>query len=477
MKNFLRGTNKIVDLVVVLFLMSFLLYGGYIMWDNNSMFLQASSTAYAAYRPVREEEEELGFDELRAINPDVFGWIEVFGTNINYPLVQGTNNQRYTYTNARGNPAMAGAIFLDAENNRDLSDFNNIIYGHEMARGAMFGDIINFEQAHFFEARRFGTIYNGERHYGIEFFAFLLVNAFDYEIYNPLMSEDFQKLNLLERISNEAIQYRELDITLDDRLVILSTCTPAANDGRHILVGRLIDEIPQEALEGAQRGFGVDNLFGFGELGLATGSLLVIIVTVIITLLITKKKKKPKLSKDGEVIPPKKPKKKRKPPTLLEEFLFLFGKVVAIVIIIVLLFTFVFGTTQSNDSSMSPAIREGDIVFFQRIALGEIVTGDMVVVLDDNATQVRRVVAVGGDVVNIYNGALVVNGFIQQEFHIFEETHQFVEGVTFPLVLLEGEVFLLGDSRGRARDSRIYGPVRTNDILGSVVTVIRRRNL
>ena len=479
-KTFIKTLDKIIDLVVVLFLLAFLLYGGYSMWDTNLMYAQASSTNYEAYRP---SEEDIGFEELQSINPNVFGWITVYGTSIDYPLLQTDDNQRYVHTNARGEPAMSGAIFLDFRNNPNFTDFNNIIYGHDMARNAMFGELANFEEEYFFESHRFGMIFTGEKYYGIEFFAFLAVDAHDFEIYNPTVSEpDFKEI-IIGRFMNEALQYRDLDINIDDRLVVLSTCTPTATNGRHLLVGRLMDEVPEDAFDGAGTRRGIDNLLGIDRLGLAAGSLLVIVVTIAITLSITKKKKKPITSEEALEEALEKaleeavfPAKKRKPPTLLEEFFFLIGKIAAILILLALLYTFIFGVIQVNDASMAPAMQEGDIVLFQRIGQS-FLAADTVVVSYDDQTQVRRIVAVAGDTVDITDQGLVINDLFQQELHIFEETTQFVEGITFPLIVPEGEVFILGDSRGRARDSRIYGTVRIDDILGRVVTVIRRRNL
>lgn len=471
-----RVIDKIVDLTAIVFLLIFLVYGGYLMWDTNTMYNLASSTAYAAYRPTMEE--EIGFEELQAINPDVFGWITIYGTNINYPLVQGNDNHKYVYANAKGEPAMSGAIFLDFRNDQNFTDFNHIIYGHDMARNAMFGEIASFDEAYFFDSRRFGMIFTGDDYYGIEFFSFLLVDAHDFEIYNPMITESIEKEVLIERLFNEAIHYRELDITMNDRLVILSTCTPTATNGRYLLVGRLIDEVPEDTFDNVRTGPGIDNLFGMGWLELLLGSLLVISVTIGVTLFVIKRKKGI-IGPDEEVEVPMKqitPEERHKRPTLLEEFLFLFAKIGMILIVVALVFTFIFGVTQEKDASMAPAMREGDIVFFQRIG-GDFIANDAVVVREGGQAQVRRIVAVEGDSVDITAQGLVINGVFQQELHIFEETTQFVEGVTFPLIVPEGEVFILGDSRSRARDSRIYGTVRVDDILGRVITLIRRRNL
>jgi len=91
--------------------------------------------------------------------------------------------------------------------------------------------------------------------------------------------------------------------------------------------------------------------------------------------------------------------------------------------------------------------------------------------------QVRRVIAVAGDTVDIKERGLMINGSFQQESEIFFETVRYEEGIDFPLTLQEGEVFVLGDARINVADSRIYGPVRIEDTKGKVFTILKRRNL
>jgi len=473
-KKAIRRLDKVVDLVVIAFLLSFMLYGGFAMWDTNQMYSRASSAAYTAYRPTREE--EIGFDQLRAINPDVFGWITVFGTHIDYPLLQGDDNFRYVHTNARGEPAMSGAIFLDVRNDQNFTDFNNIIYGHDMTRNAMFGELARFEETYFFETRRFGTIFTGREHYGIEFFAFLPADAHDFELYNPTVTDPELKQIILDRFYEESLQYwHAVDVSVDDRLVVLSTCTQAATNGRLLLVGRLMDEIPEDIFEGVVNVRGIDQIMGLSGWELGLGVFFVIAVTISLTIFLAKKKQRRNLEKAG-LAPVEVVKMKKKQTTVKSDVMFLLGKVFMIGLMLTLLFTFVFGVTEVLDASMAPAMQEGDRVLFQRFGPPLLAT-DTVVVDFGSGPQVRRVVAVAGDTVDITEQGLMINGRRQQELHIFEETEQFLEGIQFPVVVGEGEVFVLGDSRARSRDSRIYGPIATSNVLGSVVTIIRGRNL
>ena len=90
--------------------------------------------------------------------------------------------------------------------------------------------------------------------------------------------------------------------------------------------------------------------------------------------------------------------------------------------------------------------------------------------------MLERVVAVAGDTVDITADGLMINGAIVQEPHAAGETTQFAEGVTFPLTVPQGQVFVLGDNREHATDSRIFGCIDIADIDGRVMGLFRRRN-
>ena len=80
------------------------------------------------------------FKNLRLINSDVVGWLRVFGTDIDYPVVQTTNNNFYLRRNLQKERAIRGSIFMDYESAEKADNFHTIIYGHNMKDGTMFGD-------------------------------------------------------------------------------------------------------------------------------------------------------------------------------------------------------------------------------------------------------------------------------------------------------------------------------------------------
>ena len=160
-----------------------------------------------------------------------------------------------------------------------------------------------------------------------------------------------------------------------------------------------------------------------------------------------------------------------------KDLLFLLFKIALIALAFVLLFTFLFGLVRYEDPSMSPAIKDGDLVIFYRYTKAGYLPEDTILLKHNGQTQARRVVAAAGDTVDITEDGLLINGALQLEPEIYQKTERYAEGISFPLTVPEGEVFVLGDSRAGATDSRIYGCVEIDSTLGKAMAIIRRRNI
>ncbi|MDD6154529.1 MAG: signal peptidase I [Eubacteriales bacterium] len=168
---------------------------------------------------------------------------------------------------------------------------------------------------------------------------------------------------------------------------------------------------------------------------------------------------------------------KKKQPSILMDLEFLFLKIGFIAIVMVLMFTLLFGIVQMPDNTMKPAIKEGDLTIFYRLQKNY-VAGDVITVEYKDETQVRRVVAVAGDTVDITaDGHLEINGYSQIEDNIYVETLPYKQGIKFPVKVKSGQVFVLADDRNTPIDSRLYGPVDISATHGKVMTIIRRRGI
>jgi len=162
-------------------------------------------------------------------------------------------------------------------------------------------------------------------------------------------------------------------------------------------------------------------------------------------------------------------------PSVWRELLNLIIKIAVIALAAWLVFTFMYGFQRNTDPGMAPMVKDGDLTMFYRLDK-DYAIGDLLVLNFNGGLEVRRVVAKAGDTVDITEDGLVVNGALQQEPNIFQETRRYEDGVSFPLTVGQGQVFVLGDARENATDSRVYGPVNTKDTYGTVITLIRQRN-
>ena len=176
-------------------------------------------------------------------------------------------------------------------------------------------------------------------------------------------------------------------------------------------------------------------------------------------------------------------KKARKTDSGVRAYQNLIIKAVLLLIVIWVLFFKVVGITQMPNADMYPRLDAGDILLFYR--LNKDIRSQDIVVLEkstplnsEKGMYVGRVVARAGDTVDINEeGHLVINNRTVVESNIFYETHVYEGFTEFPIKLQEGEFFVLSDSRDGGTDSRFYGVVNKSEMLGTVITVVRRNNL
>lgn len=164
----------------------------------------------------------------------------------------------------------------------------------------------------------------------------------------------------------------------------------------------------------------------------------------------------------------------KKSTSLKEDILFLMLKLLIFLVLIAVLVFFVFGICRCSDNMMSPAFKDGDLAIYYRLQK-EFHPSDTVIIEKDGETQIRRIIAKSGDSVEITADGLKINGYLQQETGIYTETLPYTEGISFPITLEENEYFVLGDNRSGAKDSRIYGAIKKEEIKGTVITLLRHR--
>ncbi len=182
---------------------------------------------------------KVDWDALRAVNPDVVGWIYVPGTNINYPIVHTTDDEYYLKHDFKGSVgwiATFGAIFLSADNQSNFSDANNIIYGHHLNDGSMFSAFASFGDADTFNASRTIYILSPTTNYALTTFSIVHCAADD-PIAQIAFTDEAERVSYLQdKIDRSVVVASGIPAAKDiPRTFAFSTCDNLASDGRWVL--------------------------------------------------------------------------------------------------------------------------------------------------------------------------------------------------------------------------------------------------
>jgi len=177
--------------------------------------------------------------DLHTTYPDVVGWLSISNTRIDYPFAQGSDNNYYLRLDLDKNRSQAGTIFIDFRNCKEFSDFNTIVFGHNMRNGSMFGELQRYRDLNFFTNNSGGTIFLAHATFEIEFIAFAVIKPNDEVIYNPDITTEADRIIFFDHVKSVARHYRDIDITADDRIVTLSTCSYEFDNARMVLIGRI----------------------------------------------------------------------------------------------------------------------------------------------------------------------------------------------------------------------------------------------
>jgi sortase B len=237
-RKWIRRADRLVDFLVYILIILMLLYAGYALWDNYTVYRGTEvDSRILRYKPTVSDPS---LSDLQAVNPDVVAWLTVDGTNIDYPVLQGRDNAYYLNRSCYKEYFLGGSIFLDYRNNRNFTDFYSILYGHHMDGGAMFGDIRSFEDRAVFDRHQTGTLIVPGTSYDLEIFAVMHEDAYVSPMFE-LAEDRAEYAERLAYIKKNAVQYRDLGVGPDDRIIGMSTCSSATTNGRTILLARLTE--------------------------------------------------------------------------------------------------------------------------------------------------------------------------------------------------------------------------------------------
>ena len=224
--------DKFFDRIVILASLLFFLICAYAMYDAAMVYYNANDTSVLKYKPDLTNPEI-----LKEISENAIAWITVDDTKIDYPVMQGKDNNEYLNKDPFGKYSLSGSIFLDCRNKRDFSDRYSLLYGHHMEYGAMFGALDAFKDKEYFDSHRTGQLITvGGKAYDIRFFAAVMVQATDPLVFDPAGTAPE---SLLVKLSGSAMIFEEPETKDDLKLIALSTCQTADTIDRMVLFGEL----------------------------------------------------------------------------------------------------------------------------------------------------------------------------------------------------------------------------------------------
>ena len=197
-------------------------------------------------KPQPEKKEEkpsveipIDFKALQKQNPDVYAWIQIPETAVDYPVLQHSEDNGYYLNHTiSGEKKAEGAIFTENYNTKTFQDPNTVIYGHDMKNGSMFQSLHKYMDRSFFDANRDITVYLPDKilHYKI-FAAYLYDNrhlhlSFDFwdkEQYEGYLQQIFSMRNM------NAFVDKEMEVTTEDNIITLSTCYAGISSQRYLV--------------------------------------------------------------------------------------------------------------------------------------------------------------------------------------------------------------------------------------------------
>ena len=196
-----------------------------------------------------EDDQFSKFDVLKQQNSDIIGWITIKNTEVDNPVYQTTDNQFYVDHDMDKKYNSYGALFLDYRCDIDPKSLtqNQIIYGHHMRYGAMFGTLPKFRDLEFYKKSptiSFDSLYE-QRVYKI--FAVMVVNdaedetfGYSYTAYRTVFTSDTDFLDWIKHSRERSLIDTTVDVTVNDEIITLSTCCYDYDNARLVVLARLV---------------------------------------------------------------------------------------------------------------------------------------------------------------------------------------------------------------------------------------------
>lgn len=179
---------------------------------------------------ISKNERKIDFKKLKSQNQDIAGWIYIRGTTIDYPIVQGKDNEEYLHWDFNKKKSSSGTIFLDNNCKKDFTSDNNIIYGHHMKNGTMFAQLLKFREKSFLKKHNEIMIFTPDRTIHLK-----VISAYAQKAQNKIpvtFANDKQKKAYIKKIESMSEQTIKTSRINDSHIYTFVTCSYEGEDNR-----------------------------------------------------------------------------------------------------------------------------------------------------------------------------------------------------------------------------------------------------
>ncbi len=205
---------------------------------------------------------QIDFEALWEQNTDVVAWLECEGTVVDYPVVQGEDNDYYLRRLLDGSYHRYGTLFIDYQNAPDFTDQNTVIYGHNIKAGAMFHILNEYKDPDYYPEHPYFMLYLPDATYRLELFAGTLVDGADGIPLNFATEEAYQEY--IDSLRAGSTFDSPVEMTSSDRMVTLYTCAYDFDTARYVVCGKLV-QVSGSGENGTAKNGAGETERGFGE--------------------------------------------------------------------------------------------------------------------------------------------------------------------------------------------------------------------
>lgn len=203
--------------------------------------ISSGTGTYSEEKVYYGQSPQVDFDGLKAGNSDVVGWIYGPGTSINYPVVQGADNEYYLTHMVDGRENKCGSIFMDSLNAEDFSNDNSIIHGHHMRNGSMFAGITNYAAQSYYDSHPVMWLVTPDKSYQVELFSGFVTTT-DSNVWQIEFASQEEYGKWLTEMSEASAFKSDVRPETKDHVVTLATCSYENSDSRFVVLGILREQ-------------------------------------------------------------------------------------------------------------------------------------------------------------------------------------------------------------------------------------------